>query len=85
MSDEQLQNKSMVLQLPLTGTNIGTTKNGDDIYSMQPDNMPCLVPGKSFVSNMPVAGKTNKIPSVALIKPKEEPAENLQNLLNGKP
>lgn len=44
----------MVLKLPLKGFYEGTNGTVGEIYSMQPDNMPCLVPGKSFKSNMPV-------------------------------
>ncbi len=36
-----------VLKLPLKGIFMGGNDNGDYIYSMQPDNMSCLVPGKS--------------------------------------
>ena len=52
----QLQAKNGVYKIPLTGVYVGDNGRGDEIYAMQPDKMPCLVPGKSFASNMPVAG-----------------------------
>lgn len=50
------QTKNGVYHIPITGTYLGENGRGDEIYSMQPDNMPCLVPGKSFASEMPVLG-----------------------------
>lgn len=50
------QVKNGVYQIPITGKFIGDNGRGDEIYAMQPDNMPCLVPGKSFTSEMPVLG-----------------------------
>lgn len=50
------QTKNGVYQIPLTGVYIGDNGKGDEVYAMQPDNMPCLVPGKRFTSNMPVLG-----------------------------
>lgn len=49
------QNDKSVLKFPLKGNYLGTNDKGDHIYAMYPDNMPCLVPGKSFKSNMPIA------------------------------
>lgn len=56
------ENEKGVVRVPLKGLYIGENGKGDEIYAMQPDNMPCLVPGKKFISNMPVAGfdKTDK-------------------------
>jgi hypothetical protein len=50
------QTKNGVYQIPINGVYIGENGKGDEIYAMQPDNMPCLVPGKSFASEMPVLG-----------------------------
>lgn len=50
------QAKNGISQIPISGVYIGDNGKGDGIYAMQPDNMPCLVPGKAFISNMPVAG-----------------------------
>jgi hypothetical protein len=50
------QVKNGVYKLPLKGIYLGENGKGDEVYAMTPDNMPCLVPGKGFVSNMPVAG-----------------------------
>lgn len=49
-----------VYKLPLKGRFVGSTPNGDNVYAMQPDNMPCLVPGSSFSSSMPVKGVQKK-------------------------
>ncbi len=45
-----------VYKIPLKGVYTGDNGKGDEIYAMSTDNMPCLVPGKVFSSNMPVAG-----------------------------
>lgn len=50
------QTKNGVYHIPINGVYIGENGKGDEIYAMQPDNMPCLVPGKSFASGMPVLG-----------------------------
>lgn len=50
------QVKDGVYKLPLKGIYLGENGKGDEIYAMTPDNMPCLVAGKGFVSNMPVTG-----------------------------
>jgi hypothetical protein len=50
------ENERGVLKFPLKGTYLGQKENGDKLYAMQPDKMPCLVPGKNTVFNMPVAG-----------------------------
>jgi hypothetical protein len=52
--DEEQDDKS-VLKLPLTATYNGNNGKGADIFAMQPHNMPCIVPDKTFSSNMPVA------------------------------
>lgn len=49
------KNQEGVYKLPLKGLYLGENGNGDRIYAMQSDRMPCLVPDKSFASNMPVA------------------------------
>jgi hypothetical protein len=49
-----------VLRTPIQRKLLGLNDKGDRIYAMTPDNMPCLVPGKSFKSNMPVAGNKNR-------------------------
>ena len=49
-----------VVKTPVRGKYLGTNEQGDDIYAMTPDNMPCLVPGKQFNSNMPVADEQLK-------------------------
>ncbi|MDQ6815379.1 MAG: hypothetical protein M3040_16715 [Bacteroidota bacterium] len=53
------QTKDGVSHIPITGAYIGDNGNGDGMYAMQPDNMPCLVPGKGFTSKMPVVGSEN--------------------------
>jgi len=50
------QQPMAVLKLPLKGKYLGSNEMGSEIYAMEPDNMPCLVPGKTFKYNMPVAG-----------------------------
>ena len=64
-----------VLQLPLKGKYIGPNGRGAEIYAMQPDNMPCLVPGKTFNSNMPVVEdeKQGRNIPFRLDKPKQSP------------
>lgn len=49
------QNHKGVLKIPLTSTYEGNNGKGADIYTMQPHNMPCIVPDKTFTSNMPIA------------------------------
>src|SRR4051812_655891 len=49
-----------VLKFPLKGTYLGENAKEDKIYAMQPSKMPCLVPGKNTVLNMPVAGFVEK-------------------------
>ncbi len=67
------QNKMSVFKIPLQGIYAGSTAKGD-IYTMLTDNMPCLVPGKEFTYNMPVAGSFNADKSVLpiLIKPADK-------------
>ncbi len=52
---EKVQTNNSVVKIPLTSTYAGNNGKGADIYNMQPYNMPCLVPDKTFSSNMPVA------------------------------
>ncbi len=56
------QDEKSVLKLPLTATYEGNNEKGADIFAMKPYNMPCIVPDKTFKSNMPVAeaGKYDK-------------------------
>ncbi len=49
------QNHKGVLKIPLTSTYEGNNGKAADIYAMQPYNMPCIVPDKTFTSNMPIA------------------------------
>lgn len=49
------QDDKSVLKLPLTATYEGNNGKDADIFAMQPYNMPCIVPDKTFISNMPVA------------------------------
>ncbi len=67
------QNHKGVLKIPLTGTYEGNNGKGADIYAMQPYNMPCIVPDKTFTSNMPVAetGKSEGVVSPFKKSPKE--------------
>jgi len=71
------QTKNGVYQIPIKGVYLGDNGRGDEIYAMQPDNMPCLVPGKSFSSNMPVAGseKLDKNQLPLLQKGEKKPGE----------
>lgn len=59
---EEEQDEKSVLKVPLTATFEGNNEKGGDIFAMQPYNMPCIVPDKTFSSNMPVAeaGKYDK-------------------------
>ena len=61
LAEEEQDDKS-VLKLPLTATYEGNNGKDADIFAMQPYNMPCIVPGKTFSSNMPIAetGKYEK-------------------------
>ena len=56
------QDDKSVLKLPLTATYEGNNGKGADIFAMQSYNMPCIVPDKTFIFNMPVAetGKYDK-------------------------
>lgn len=45
-----------VYLLPLKGIYMRDNDNGDEVYAMSTDHMPCIVTGKSFHSNMPIAG-----------------------------
>jgi len=71
------QTKNGVYKIPIKGVYIGDNGKGDEIYAMQPDNMPCLVPGKSIASNMPIAGfdKTDKSSLPLLEKGDKKPDE----------
>lgn len=55
-------NKS-VLIIPLTGTFIKNTGKGSDLYVVNTFKMPCIVPDKTFTSNMPIAGYDKSINS----------------------
>lgn len=59
---EKEQDEKSVLKVPLTATYEGNNEKGADIFAMQPYNMPCIMPDKTFSSNMPVAetGKWDK-------------------------
>ena len=61
LAEEEQDDKS-VLKVPLTATYEGNNGRGADIFAMQPYNMPCIVPDKTFRSNMPLAetGKSEK-------------------------
>lgn len=57
--------KPGVIEFPLKGRFIGKNGKGDEIYQMQPDNIPCLVPGKKVDPNMVLRGiekKDNPLP-----------------------
>ncbi len=54
------QGNMPVLRFENKKTYLGNNGTGADIYSMAPDNMPCLTPDSTFVSNMPVKGYTIK-------------------------
>ena len=45
-----------VIKIPLKGEYTRNNGKGANIYSMQPYNMPCLVPDSTFLSKMPIAG-----------------------------
>ena len=49
------QNHKWFLKLPLAGTYKANNGKGSDVFAMQPGNMPCIVPDKTFTSNMPIA------------------------------
>lgn len=49
------ENNKGVLRLPLTATYDGNNGKGAEIYTMQPYDMPCVVPDKTFTSDMPIA------------------------------
>lgn len=55
------QDDKSVLKLPLTATYEGNNGKGADIFAMQ-SYMPCIMPDKTFRSNIPVAetGKYGK-------------------------
>lgn len=53
-----------VMKLPLKGVFLKENSNGDKIYAMESDKMPCLVPGKNTVFNMPVAGIEKNNPDI---------------------
>lgn len=61
-NEDSTKNISGVLMLPLKHEKVGTNENGDEIFAMKPDNMPCTVPGKNTRFGMPVGGfeKNNK-------------------------
>ncbi|MDB5191113.1 MAG: hypothetical protein JWQ96_676 [Segetibacter sp.] len=67
-------NAAGVKRLPLSGKYIGNNGMGADIYAMQPDNMPCLVP-KAYKSNMPVAKYRRTPQQLNEGAPKENPKE----------
>lgn len=74
--DRPIKNETpSVLKLPLKGKYIGPNGMGAEIYAMQPDNMPCLVPGKTFHTNMPVAEnkKQEQILPFKIEKPRQRP------------
>jgi hypothetical protein len=58
LAEEEQDDKS-VLKVPLTATYEGNNGKGADIFAMQPYNMPCIVPDKTFKSNMPLAETGN--------------------------
>lgn len=53
-----------VITIPIKGKYIGSNGKGDEVFAMEPDNMPCLVPGKTFKAAMPVVGngKSQNLP-----------------------
>lgn len=61
-----------VMKYELKGRYIGENGKGDEIYGMQPDNMPCIVPGKQMHLNMPVAGEKNNKDLPMLKKDREK-------------
>jgi len=70
-----------VMKLDTKGKFSGMNNKGDRIYAMTPDNMPCLVPGESFKSNMPVAGVEKNSKTYYLPQNKEGrflPQQNLE-------
>lgn len=71
---EEGQDQKSVLKVPLTATYEGNNEKGADIFAMKPHNMPCIVPDKTFSSNMPVAetGKYEK----GFVSPFEKFQEN---------
>jgi len=70
-------NRKGVLKMPLKGRYMGSNGKGADIYAMTPDNMPCLVPQRSFRSNMPIA--ENNLPNAFKSPLKEAPTLPLHN------
>lgn len=73
-----VKNLPGVALLDLKGTFTGKNGKGDEIYAMQTDHMPCLVPDKKLAYNMPVAGFNNSYqPSlVPLLQNKENTDKN---------
>jgi hypothetical protein len=70
------QVKDGVYHVPINGVYLGDNGRGDEIYAMQPDNMPCLVPGKRFVSEMPIVGMEKNDKNLPLLqKPEKKPVE----------
>jgi len=49
-----------VLRIEIKGDFQGENQKGDQVYTMQPDHMPCVVPSKKVVLDMPVAGLEKK-------------------------
>jgi len=56
VKNHEFENKDWIVKAELTGKYVGNYGNGGDVYAMQPYNMPCLVSGKTFSSDMPVFG-----------------------------
>src|SRR4051812_18919933 len=52
----KIENHNWVMGEPLKGTYVGNNGKGSDVYKVKGYNMICMVPDKTFKSNMPVAG-----------------------------
>lgn len=74
-----------VLKLPLKGRFIGENSNGDEIYAMETDQMPCVVPGKKFKYTMPIAGiSKNDKNYLPLLQKGEKKPGNLDEAIQDK-
>lgn len=61
-----------ILKFTLKGRYIGENGKGDEIYAMQPDNMPCLVPGRKVDPKMVVPGMDRMDRTVPFFKKQDE-------------
>jgi hypothetical protein len=83
-NNQERQEDPGVVRTPIKGKYLGQNEKGDGIYAMSPDNMPCLVPGAGFQSNMPVAGYEKNNGVILPLLPKKVEIIPLQEDNKGK-